>query len=84
MGPMVVAELCGDVVPPHPSDGVPPLSVHAVAPLVDQAAVTVPPTWTVVGVTVNEMIAGGGGVLFTSTVTEDAALAPPGPVQVKV
>ena len=69
-GPIEVPELCAGCAPLQPSPGVPPEAVHEVALEVDQVAVTVPPCWTVDGVTVKDWITGAGGTESTSTVTE--------------
>jgi len=68
----------------HPSVSVPPVPVHEVALVVVQARVTDCPIWTADGVAVNEVIVAAGGPELTFTVTDNGALAPPGPLQVSV
>ena len=73
------------MLPFQPSEPVPPLAVHEVAPTVAQVRVVDPPATMVAGAAANAEITGsGGGALVTLSTTELGALVPPGPVQVKV
>jgi len=83
-GPILVAELCVATEPLQPSEPLPPLAAHEVAPVVDQVAVTDCPVCIALGVTEKVLMTGGGGVLLTSTVTDTGVLAPPSPVHVSV
>jgi hypothetical protein len=84
IGPTAVPVLETGSGPLHPSAPVPPLAVHEVAPLLDQASDVDCPVCTAAGEAVNDPMVGTGGALATLTVTDVGALAPPGPVQVSV
>ncbi len=58
----------------------PPEAVHAVASVVDQVSVDVPPFFTVVGLAVK--VTAGAGVV--TDIDADCTELPPPPVQVKV
>ena len=83
-GPTLVPALAVATGPLQPSDPVPPLAVQELALLLDHARVVDCVVWSEIGAAVNEPMVAGGGVLFTSTVTEPGEPAPPGPEQVSV
>ncbi len=85
IGPTVIPVLDVATDPLQLSAPLPPLAVHAVALLVDQASEVDWPTTRLVGEALKEvMLAAGGGVLVTLTMTERGPLAPPLPEQLSV
>lgn len=84
IGPTVFATLIVDCEPFQPSVPVPPLAVHALAPLVVQLSTVEPPTISVVGSAVKVRMLAAGAAVVTVTVAALGKLVPPVPVQVKV
>jgi hypothetical protein len=84
IGPTVLPRLKVDCEPFQPSVPVPPLAVHALAPLVVQLSTVEPPTVSVAGSAVNVRMLAAGAAVLTVTVAVPGALVPPVPVQVKV
>ncbi len=82
--PVLVPLLEEPTEPFQPSDPVPPVAAHEVAPLLVQASDAACPVWRVVGdaVKVATVAAGGGAVTLSATEVGDPV--PPGPVQVNV
>jgi hypothetical protein len=84
MAPVLVPVLEVPTDPFQPSDPVPPLAVHEVAPLLLQASDATDPVCSVEGVAVKELTVAAGGGAVTFRATEVGELVPPGPAQVKV
>jgi hypothetical protein len=85
MAPVLNPMLEVGMAPLHRSAPEPPLAVHDVALVLDQASVAACPVESVVGEAVNWLTtAAEGGALLTLTMTVLGVLVPPGPVQVKV
>jgi hypothetical protein len=85
IGPIVVPVLTtGSVLPFHPSALSPPLAAQLVALAEVQASEVDCPAWMEFGVAVKALILAAGGAAMADTVAVAGALAPPGPVQIKV
>jgi len=85
IGPTVIPVLAVATDPVQLSAPLPPLAVHDVALLLDQASEVDWPTTRLVGEALKDvMLAAGGGTLLTLTMTELGPLAPPLPEQLSV
>lgn len=85
IAPVLKPELDVGMEPVHASLPEPPVAVHEVALLLDQASVVACPVETVVGRAVKVLTTAAlGGAVVTLTTTVLGVLVPPGPVQVRV
>jgi len=85
IGPTVIPVLDTPTAPFQLSAPLPPLAVHVVALVVDQAIeVDCPATRLVGDAFMDVMLAAGDGALLTLTMTELGPLAPPAPLQLSV